>query len=177
MYGIMQLSAFDYAVHRLAFGRHRRESQHTQQSHHKTGVFVRCQAQILTAAHCTLVIQLNLFVTQILAQTHQGVVFGIVLRYCRRHRAIQRQFLQQQRQLAQGIVKTYCPRRHILRGGHQRFTVLVHNALQQFIKIMLIDRADHVANVLLANIARTHRNRLIEQAQGVAHRTHRSAAK
>ena len=104
-------------------------------------------------------------------------MLGIILYDGALYRAVKRQFLQQQCQLAQCIIKAHCPRGHILRGTHHRFAVLVNDALQQLIQIMFVHRTYHVAYVRLAYRTGTHRNRLIQQTQGVSHRTHRRTAK
>ncbi len=70
-----------------------------------------------------------------------------------RHGFEQRQALQQHRQFAQRAVEADGARGHFLRFFQQRFAILVHNLLQQFIKIAFIHRAYHFgAHLLLATL-------------------------
>ena len=167
----MQLRALDNALAAMRLGRHRRKSQHAQQRHHKAGVFIGRQAQILLAVNGTLVIKLNLLAAQILRQAGKGFMLGVVGQRGR-HGFEQRQALQQHRQFAQCAVEADSARSHFLRFFQQRFAILVHNILQQFIKIALVYRAYHLAHILLGHAARAHGNRLIQKTQSIAHRAH-----
>ena len=159
----MQLDIFNMSTNVMRIRRQRRERKHTQQGHDEAGVFVGRKAQILFAVNRALIIKLNLFAAECLAQLQQSFALRVVVRQGGRDCLYQGEALQQHGKFAQRAVKADGARRHFLRFRQQGFTVLVDDARQQFVQILFVDRANHLADVLFGNAARTHGDGLVKQ--------------
>ena len=168
---IVQLRAFNRAVLRCVFGGERGKREHTQQRHHKAGVFVGGERQVLFAVNHALVIQLDLLVAEIVGQLGQSFAFGVVRGHRAGHGFEQRQPLQQHGQIVQRAVEADGIARHFLRFLHELRAVLFHQESEQFVQVAFVHRANHVAHVGFLHAARTHGDGLVEQAQGIAHGT------
>ena len=166
----MQLGIFNMSANVVRIRRQRRKRKHTQQGHDEAGVFVGCKAQILFAVDSALIIKLDLFAAECLAQLQQGFALRVVVCQSGRNRLYQGEALQQHGKFAQRAVKTDGARRHFLRFCQQGFAVLVDDTRQQFVQILLVHRTYHLADVLFGNATRTHSDGLVEQAQGITHR-------
>lgn len=102
-----------------------------------------------------LVVKLDLFAAYGLGEAVQNIGIGVVVRQGIRHCLYQGEVLQQYGKFAQGVVKADGTRRHFLRFGGQGCAVLVDDACQQFVKVLFVNRADHLADIVFGNFART----------------------
>ena len=142
----------------------------SQQGHRESGIAIRRQRQVVATVNRNLVGQLQVFAVEATGIVEQSFALDLVGFGIRRELQ-DRNALQQRRQRLQARLERQAAGGHLVSHTDQRRNVFVEQRVEHGEQVVVADRAQHVDHLLLANLAGPVGDRLVEQRQGVAHRT------
>ena len=154
--------------------RHRTKRQHAQQHHLKAASRLRGILKVTATIQCNLIKQLHRLRRQQTTETHHRFMRRPVRLNRFRHRLRHSHLLQQRQYIGKHRGKI----RRVLRQTRHRSqhsgAIISRQSVQQRNHVTAIQHAQHMLDILQTHRPAAKRNRLIQQAQSVSHRTIRS---
>ncbi|MGF6444493.1 hypothetical protein QF002_005304 [Paraburkholderia youngii] len=141
----------------------RLEREHAQQRHREASVFVGREAQLASADRCDLIEQLHLLGAQCVGEAAQVGRLRPFVEHRRRRELRPRDPMQQARQILQRRRKRQTAQGHFIGDREHRRAVALRERVEQADQIALVERAEHAAHRVFADLVRRIGYRLISQ--------------
>ena len=147
----------------------RAKGEHAQQNHFQPAALIRRQRQIAAAVERNLVEQLQVFGADLFAQRQQFIARADITVQRLRHGFGHRHVMQQADQIGQHRFEIRRQLRQRLDFVHYLTDIARHQRAQNRQHAVARHRAQHVAHLGFTHCAAAKGNRLIQQAEAVAH--------
>ncbi len=145
------------------------EGEHPQAGHLQRGAAIGGPGQIFTATQHDLVAELHLFRAHRLGQLQQGISIRPLLLHAGRQQLRHGDAMEQAFQLGVELIKIWAQGGDLGDLGHGRGGILPQNGFQQLVQMAVIERPQHRQHAVEAHAAVAVSQRLIGQAQCIAH--------
>ncbi len=146
-----------------------REGQHPQAGHLQCGAAIGGPGQILAAAQHDLIAELHLFRAHGLGQLQQGIGIRPLLLHGGGQQLRHGDAMEQPFQLGMELIKVGAQGRYLGDLGHGGGCILTQHSFQQLVQMAVIQGPQHSQHAVGAHAAIAVGQRLIGQAQGIAH--------
>ena len=146
-----------------------REGQHPQTGHLQCGAPVRGPGQILAPPQHDLIAELHLFRAHGSGKLQQGIGIRPLLLHARRQQLRHGHPVEQGFQLGMELIEIRPQGSNLGDLGHGSGCILAQHCLQQLVQVVMIEGPQHGEHALQAHAAVAVGQRLIREAQGIAH--------
>ena len=153
-------------MHRLAA---RREGQHPQAGHLQRGAAIGRPGQVLAPPQHYLVAELHLFRAHGPRQLQQGIGIRPLLLHAGREQLGHGDAMEQGFQLGVELIEVRPQGGYLGDLGHGGRGILAQYGLQQLVQVVVVEGAQHGQHALQTHAAVAVGQRLIGEAQGIAH--------
>ncbi len=166
----LRLRRHSWTRRRFGDRRLRMKRQRAQQRHFNAHAAIGRQRQILAPHQQRLIVKLNVggrHNARQFAQTRRVALFFVAERAGQQLH--HRNAVQQTQHLHQQRLPLHAARRGLVKQGHHLFAAAVHQRLDQPQRLLVVQGAEHLADNKAADHALPHGDRLIGEAERVAH--------